>query len=220
MHIEPVDYMILASNCATPVIDTSARIAPSAVISGDAHIGPNCSIGHGAVVVAEGGPIRLAANCIVMDTAVLRGVPGQRLSLGKNVMVGPRSYLVGCVVEDDVFLATGATVFNGAFIGRGCEVRINGIVHIRTRLPEGTTVPIGWVAVGDPASILPPDRHEEIWAIQRALDFPKYVLNAERAGPGENIMPRTMARYAAALGRMHRDDVVICREEGPACGTT
>jgi hypothetical protein len=32
-------------------------------------------------------------------------------------------------------------------------------------------VPIGWIAVGTPAHILPAERHDEIWAIQRDLDF-------------------------------------------------
>ena len=71
-----------------------------------------------------------------------------------------------------MFLATGCTVFNGARIGRGVEVRINGIVHLRTVLPPFATVPLGWIAVGDPAHILPPDRQDEIWAVQRELNFP------------------------------------------------
>ena len=40
-------------------------------------------------------------------------------------------------------------------------------------LPAGATVPIGWIAVGDPAEILPPDQHERVWAIQKPLDFPR-----------------------------------------------
>jgi len=40
---------------------------------------------------------------------------------------------------------------------RYAEVRINAIVHIRTVLPENAVVPLGWIAVGDPAQILPPD---------------------------------------------------------------
>jgi len=35
---------------------------------------------------------------------------------------------------------------------------LHATVHLRTRLEPGATVPIGWVAVGDPASILPPDQ--------------------------------------------------------------
>ena len=136
-------------------IDPTARIAPTAVICGNVSVGPNTSIGFGAVIVAESGRIEIGANCVIMDTAVLRGIKNAPLLLGDNVLVGPRAHLTGCTIEDDVFLATGATIFNGAHIGRRSEVRINGIVHIRTRLPAGSTVPLNWIAVGDPANILP-----------------------------------------------------------------
>ncbi|MBX3620907.1 MAG: gamma carbonic anhydrase family protein [Rhizobacter sp.] len=199
--------MNIHSNGASPVVDPSARVAATAVISGDVHIGPGCSIGHGAVLVSEGGPIRLGAHCVVMETAVLRGVPGQVMRLGDHVMVGPRAYLVGCTIEDEVFLATGATVFNGAVVGRGSEVRINGLVHLRTVLPPDTTVPIGWVAVGTPPHILPASDHDGIWAQQQGLDFPRYVFNVARPAPGEpSPMPRLMQRYAGALKRLHADD--------------
>ena len=47
---------------------------------------------------------------------------------------------------DDCFLATGTSVFPGSRLGRGVEVRINGIVHVNTALEDGAMVPIGWVA--------------------------------------------------------------------------
>jgi hypothetical protein len=60
------------------------------------------------------------------------------------------------------------------------------------------------VAVGDPAKVLPPDRHDEIWAEQRDLDFPGTVLGIERGAPAAEAT----ARYARLFGR-HRDDRVI-----------
>jgi hypothetical protein len=66
-------------------------------------------------------------------------------------------------------------------------------------------VPIGWVAVGDPARILPPDRHDEIWAVQAALDFPGVVFGLKRPAAGETIMPELTRRYARFLAG-HRDD--------------
>jgi hypothetical protein len=52
--------------------------------------------------------------------------------------------------------------------------------------------------------VLPPDRHDDIWAVQRDLDFPGTVLGIERgAGASE-----AAARYAKLFGR-HRDDKVI-----------
>lgn len=198
--------MLITHLGRAPQIAHDTRVAPNATICGDVTICPNCSIGFGAVLVAESAPIRIGANCVIMDTAVLRGVRGHPLSLGNNVLVGPRAYLTGCEVGDDAFLATGATVFNGAHVGCRAEVRINGIVHLRTRLEDDAIVPLNWIAVGDPARILPPDAHEAIWAIQEPLDFPGYVFGVERSLPGQTFMPRVMPRYASFLARSHVDD--------------
>ena len=119
--------MILEHKGKRPAIAPSARIAPNATICGEVSIGANTSIGFGAVVSAESGAVSIGANCVVMDTAVLRGVRGNPLTIGDNVLVGPRAYLTGCSIEAEVFIATGATIFNGAHIGRRAEVRINGI---------------------------------------------------------------------------------------------
>ncbi len=200
--------MLIEHEGHIPRVHSTARLAPNATLCGDVAIGPNCSIGFGAVLVAESGPVRLGANCVIMDTAVLRGVRGAPLTLGDNVLVGPHSTLTGCIVEDEAFLATGCTVFNGACIGRGAEVRINGIVHLRTLLPAGAVVPLGWVAVGNPAQILPPDQHDAIWAVQKPLDFPRHVFGIDRP-EGETIMPTVMPRYARALARRHAGDRMI-----------
>jgi len=198
--------MLLEHSGLSPRIDASARIAPNAVICGDVTIGPNCSVGFGAVITAESGKVTIGKGCVIMDTAVIRGVRNNEVVIGDNVMIGAQARLVGCRIGEEAFIATGATIFNGAVIGRGAEVRINAIVHLRTVLPEGATVPLAWVAVGDPATILPPDRHEEIWAIQKGLDFPKYVFGVDRPPPGKSIMPQVMPRYAQALKRWHEGD--------------
>jgi carbonic anhydrase/acetyltransferase-like protein (isoleucine patch superfamily) len=85
--------MLLEHDGRRPEIDPSARIAPNATICGDVTIGPNCSIGFGAVVVAESGPVRIGAYCIIMDTAVVRGVCKNPVDIGDNILVGPRAYL-------------------------------------------------------------------------------------------------------------------------------
>lgn len=189
-----------------PAIASSARIAPNAVICGDVTIGENCSIGFGAVLTAESGPIVLGANVVVMENAVLRGIRDAPLAIGSHVLIGPHATLTGCTVEDEVFIATGAAVFNKAVLKRRSEIRVNGIVHIRTVLPEAAVVPLGWIAVGDPAQILPPDKHEEIWAVQKPLDFPKTVFGVERPPEGQSLMTEVMPRYSRALRHWHGDD--------------
>ena len=163
-----------------------------------------CAAGNG--IPRRRRPYGPGANCVAMDTAVIRGVRGKPVTIGDNVLVGPRAYLAGCTVAENVCLATGATVFNGARIGTRAEIRINGIVHLRMVLPEDAEVPLNWIAVGDPARILLPDRHDKIWAIQKPLDFPRSVFGAERPPPGGTFMPGPMPRYVAFLRRTHARD--------------
>lgn len=191
-----------------PDVDPSATVAPTAVLSGDVRVGPECRVLHGAVLTSEGGPVVLGRRCIVMENAVLRGTGKHPLGIGDDVLVGPRAYLTGCTVEDEVFLATGSTVFNGARLGTRSEVRINGTVHLLTELPPDTTVPIGWVAVGDPPGILPPGQHDEIWARQEPLNFPREVFGLERPGPGESRMPRLAEKYTRYLARHDEDEQI------------
>ena len=191
-----------------PTIDRTARIAPTAVICGDVRIGADTSIGFGAVLSAESGPIVVGAQCVIMENAVIRGTRRHPATVGDHVLVGPGAYLSGCTIRECAFFATGCRVFNGAIVGARAEVRINATVHLLTRLPEDATVPIGWVAVGDPVRILPPDAHDEIWAIQEPLDFPKEIFGVDRPAPGDTRMPEMMARYCRALSR-HRDDRIL-----------
>jgi carbonic anhydrase/acetyltransferase-like protein (isoleucine patch superfamily) len=200
----------------TPRIDASAHVAPNAVISGDVTIGAHGRVLFGAIITAEGGPVVIGENCIIMETAVLRGTPQHRLRLGDHVLVGPRAYLTGCTVEDSVFLATGTTIFNGAYIGERSEVRVNGVVHLLTRLPPDSLVPIGWIAVGDPAIIRAPQNHDEIWAVQQALNFSKVVWGLERAPERETIMPEITTRYAKALARHSKDRILSGQPERPS----
>ena len=191
-----------------PVIDPTARIAPTAVICGDVTVGQSTSVGFGAVLTAESGPIVVGRECVIMENAVIRGTKRHPATVGDHVLIGPGAYLSGCAIRDCAFLATGSRVFNGDIIGARAEVRINATVHLLTKLLEDATVPIGWVAVGDPARILPPDAHQEIWAIQEPLNFPKEIFGVDRPRPGETRMPEMMARYCRALSR-HRDDRVL-----------
>lgn len=188
---------------AQPRIHPDAVVAPTAVISGDVTIGAGCQILHGAVITAEGGPVTLAENTIVMENALIRASATHPVHLGAHVLVGPMASVSGASVADQVFLATGTRVFNGARIGERCEIRINAVVHLRTVLPPDTVVPIGWIAVGDPAQVLSPDRHEEIWALQKELDFPGYVFGLDRDTP--DLMVQLTERYGAALARHAHD---------------
>ena len=186
--------MILSHGGVAPRIHESAWVAPTATVCGDVEVGPDCRVAHGATLVAEGGSISLGRSCIVLENAVVRGVEGHPVRVGDHCLVGPCAHLVGCTLEDEVFVATGAAVFHGAVLGRGSEVRVHATVHVRSELALGTTVPIGWVAVGRPAEVLSPDRHDRIWLIQEPLDFPLEAYGLDRPEADMPAITRVMSR--------------------------
>lgn len=201
--------MVLEHRGKRPRIAASAYVAPNAVVCGDVTIGDHSRILFGAVLTAESGSVEVGAHCIVMEHALIRGREGHSTRLGDHVLMGPHAHVNGASVEEEAFLATGVAVFPGARIGRGAEVRVNAVVQVNSVLEAGATVPIGWIAVGDPAQLFPPERHDELWAIQRELDFPETVFGIARE---EATMARVTERYSELFGA-HRDDRLVEEED-------
>ncbi len=195
--------MLIKHDGVLPQIDPTAWVAPNAVVCGNVTVDPGCRIMYGAQIIAESGSISIGSECIIMENAVLRSSARHPMSIGNNCLVGPNAHVVGCTVEDEVFIATGAAVFHSAHLGKGSEVRVNGVVHVKTQLATGETVPIGWVAVGNPAQILPPSEHERIWEIQKPLNFPLTVYGFERS---EATMERITGRLSEVLGSHANDE--------------
>jgi len=176
-------------------IDQSASVAPSAVVSGDVTIGPGSRVLHGAVLNGDLGPVVLGADVLVMENAVVRGRPDHPARIGDAVLVGPHAHLNGTTVEDEVFVATGVSMFPGSRAGTRSELRINSVLHVGSELPPDTVVPIGWIAAGRPAQLFSPDRHEELWAVQEPLDFPGTVYGVPRGTSMREIMRRQSDLY-------------------------
>jgi carbonic anhydrase/acetyltransferase-like protein (isoleucine patch superfamily) len=200
--------MIIEHLGKKPDIHPSVYVAPNAVVCGDVEIGMGARIMFGVSVIAEGGRIRIGANTVVLENAVIRSTAKHSTRIGTHTLIGPNAHVVGCGIEDSVFIATGASVFHGASVGRGSEVRINGVVHIKTKLSPGSTVPIGWIAVGNPAQLFPPDKHAKIWEVQEPLNFPEFVYGIERVPEMETLMPSIAVLYHKQLGT-HKEDKIL-----------
>jgi carbonic anhydrase/acetyltransferase-like protein (isoleucine patch superfamily) len=195
--------MLIKHAGTAPRVDPTAYVAPNAVICGDVTIGPGCRIMYGVQVIAESGSISIGQQCIVLENAVLRSSARHPLKIGNNCLVGPNAHVVGCTVEDEVFIATGAAIFHSALLGKGSEVRINGVVHLKSHLAPGSIVPIDWVAVGNPARVLPPSEHDKMWSLQKPLDFPLCVYGLERSEATTQNITRQLSE---ALGSHFFDD--------------
>jgi carbonic anhydrase/acetyltransferase-like protein (isoleucine patch superfamily) len=91
------------------------------------------------VIIAHLGKTpRIAASAYVAPNAVVCGdvTVGEncRIMFGAQVIAEGGSITIGdeCIVMENAVL------------------RVDGVVHLKTFLPSNATVPIGWVAVGDP----------------------------------------------------------------------
>jgi carbonic anhydrase/acetyltransferase-like protein (isoleucine patch superfamily) len=192
----------------TPSVAPDAYIAPTAVLSGRVRVGPGSCVLHGAVLTDDGGPVDVGANCVIMEHAVLRGTSRYPLTIGDHVLAGPHSSVIGCTIGDEVFIATGAMVFNGAQMGRASSVAVGGTVHIGCVVPPETRIPIGWVAVGNPARQYPPGEVESIRAglNEAGGGFLPFVFGTDPATDRGEQMRTAMRRYARYLSRWRADD--------------
>jgi carbonic anhydrase/acetyltransferase-like protein (isoleucine patch superfamily) len=199
-----------------PSIHPEAYVAPTAVLSGQVSVGAGSCVLHGAVLAAEGGPVQIGAGCVIMENAVLRGTARHPLLMGDRVLVGPHAQLTGAAVADEVFIAVGAMVLNGAHLGRAASIGAGAVVHLGAIVAPHARTPVGWVAVGDPARSYPPGEAEpiQVGLAEAGPAFLHYVLGADDAGGRRDQLQAALARYTAAMARHHRQDQIIPASDG------
>ena len=202
--------MIISSGTKTPTIHASAYVAPNATVSGEVTIDEGCAILFGAVVTAEGAPITIGANTVVMENAVLKSSGGNvmqfPLSVGESCIIGPGAYVVGAAIEPGCFIAAGAKVFNGATVEEQTSVALGGIVQVNTRVRKGQHVPMQHIAFGDPATIYPPDKAPEV---RKQLNFFQDVFNLE---PSPEVRSQAAEAYSKFLRKTHAQDSAVAAE--------
>ncbi len=112
--------MIVSSGTKKPNIHASAYVAPTATVSGDVTIEEGCAVLFGAVISAEGAPVTIGANSVVMENAVVKSSGGKVMqfpcSVGESCIIGPGAYVVGATIEPGAFIASGARIRNGETI--------------------------------------------------------------------------------------------------------
>jgi len=199
--------MILSSGTKKPKIHPSAYVAPTATISGEVTIGAGCAILHGAVITAEGAPILIGSDTVVMEHAVIKASGGSAtqfpVKVGDRCIVGPHAYVVGATVGAGCFIASGSRVFNGAVMEDGSGVALGGIVHINAHVLKNASVPMQHIAYGNPAKIVPPDKAPDV---ARDLQFYENVFNIDS---GDGARAKAAQAYAQFLRKSHAQDVVL-----------
>ena len=199
--------MIVSSGTKKPNVHASAYVAPTATVSGDVTIEEGCAVLFGAVISAEGAPVVVGANSVVMENAVVKASGGKAIqfpcTIGESCIIGPGAYIVGATIEPGAFIASGARVFNGATVEEGVSVAIGGIVHVNTRVVKGQHVAMLHIAHGDPATIYPSLQAE---AVHARMHFFQDVFNLPDT---DDVRAKAAENYSKFLRKTHAQDAPI-----------
>ncbi len=125
---------------ATPEVDATAWVAPTARVIGRVTIGARTGVFYGAVVRGDTSSISIGAGTNLQDNVVVHADPDFPTVIGAGVSVGHAAVLHGCTVEDHCLIGMGAVVLNGAVIGTGSMVAAGAVVLEGTRVPDGSLV--------------------------------------------------------------------------------
>ncbi len=158
-----------------PKVDASAYVAPTAILVGQVAIGARSRIMYGSILDSEASSICIGKWAIICENAVIRataeGDSPHPVIIGDNVFLGPHTTILGCTLARCVYVATSATVLQGAKVGAGCVIAVGALVHANAIVPEGTFIPPHNIAIGDPAKTYAPSDENLISEI-RAIGFP------------------------------------------------
>jgi carbonic anhydrase/acetyltransferase-like protein (isoleucine patch superfamily) len=156
--------LILPFKGILPRVADDAFIAPGAVLVGDVEVGSGASVWYNAVLRGDIEAIRVGAGSNIQDGAVIHTERKRPCEIGDDVLVGHRTLLHGCVLEDRAFIGMGATVMDGVVVEGGAMVAAGALVT------SGKRVATGQLWAGSPAvhrRALKPEEIEMMLAMPR-----------------------------------------------------
>ena len=152
-------------------IDSSAYLAPVAVICGDVELGEQSSVWFHATIRADY-PIRIGARTNIQDNAVVHVDDGFAVSIGEEVTVGHSCIIHGCTIGDRCLIGMGSILMNGARVGSDC------IIGAGSLITQNTIIPAGSLVYGRPGKVIRALTAEEKETIRK--DAALYVRHAKQ----------------------------------------
>ena len=110
--------MIYELDGLAPEIAVDAWVAPDANVIGRVKMGARASVWFGCTIRGDNEQIEIGEGTNVQENCVFHTDLGFPLTLGANVTVGHKAMLHGCTVGEGSLIGMGATVLNGAKIGK------------------------------------------------------------------------------------------------------
>ena len=205
--------MIIKHRGFKPVIDPTAYIAPTAVLVGNITVGKNSRIMYGSILDSEGSKIKIRDNSIICENAVLRataqGNKEYPVNVGDNVFVSPHATLIGCQIQSYSYIATGATVLQGAFAQSGAAIAVGALVHANTVIPSEVFIPPQNIAIGDPMKIYSPDNREDLTKAIKSIEFAKTAFNIDAKWENRKERYKEATEVRSKEFKSHFDDDIL-----------
>ena len=149
-----------------PVVDPSAYVHPTAVLIGDAIVGPGVYVGPGASIRGDFGRLILEKGSNLQDNCIMHGFPDADTVVEEDGHIGHGAVLHGCVVKRNALVGMNSVVMDGAVIGE--ESIVGAMAFVRA----GQVFEPRSLIVGMPARRIRAVTDEEIaWKVEGTRDY-------------------------------------------------
>ena len=135
-------------NGLVPVVDPTAFVHPTAILTGDVIVGPRCYVGPAASLRGDFGRIVVEEGANIQDTCMLHGFPGKDTVVGAGSTIGHGAVLHGCVVGRGALVGMNCVVNDNAEVGEDAVVAALAFVKAEDAIPARS------LAVGIPAKVV------------------------------------------------------------------
>ena len=154
----------------------SYYVAESAMVLGSVELHEGASVWFNAVLRGDADRIVVGEGSNVQDGSVLHTDPGYPLLIGKDVTIGHKVMLHGCVIGDNTLIGINAVVLNGAKIGRNCLIGAGALIT------EGKEIPDNSVVMGAPGKVVKTLTADQAKGLKASAAH--YVANGQRFAAG------------------------------------
>ena len=153
-------------------------VAPGAQLIGDVRLGEGASVWFNAVLRADDERIEIGDGSNVQDTTIIHCDHESPTLVGRNVTIGHRVLLHGCVIADECLIGNGAMVLDSARIGTRC------LIAAGTLITPGKEIPAGSVVMGVPGRVVRAIGERELAMIARGARSYQERIQRYLAEPG------------------------------------